>query len=80
MQQSPLWRDWDWIQEQVILAVPSRPAALLGIGVLPLLGFESGYHGGPSQTMCRTVMQKMVGSYEPEDDIALVALRRSRAP
>jgi sigma-B regulation protein RsbU (phosphoserine phosphatase) len=32
------------------------------------------------EVICRTVMNKMVGSRRPEDDIAMVALRRSGSP
>ena len=29
------------------------------------------------ETVCRTVMHEMVGSYKPEDDVAMIALRRT---
>jgi len=29
------------------------------------------------ETVCRTVMHEMIGSYKPEDDVAMIAMRRT---
>ena len=54
-----------------------RRGEALDTGLARLCGALTADH---PESVCRAVMHAMVGSYKPEDDVAMLALRRPTRP